>query len=160
MNRQSRFDAGYRMLGAGALGWPRGMVWGGRWEGGFKIGNTCTPVAGSCWCMAKPIQYCKVISCQLKYINLNLKKKWKRRVKHWLKTQHSENLDHSIWSHHFMANRLGNSGNSDRLYILVSTITADGDCSHQIKRCLLLGRKVMINLNSILKSRDGGTGIK
>ena len=35
-----------------------------------------------------------------------------------------------------------------------SKITADGDCSHQIKRCLLLGRKVMINLNSILKIRD------
>ena len=33
-------------------------------------------------------------------------------------------------------------------------ITADGDCSHEIKRCLLLGRKVMINLDSILKSRD------
>ena len=33
-------------------------------------------------------------------------------------------------------------------------ITADGDCSHEIKRCLLLGRKVIINLNSILKSRD------
>ena len=37
---------------------------------------------------------------------------------------------------------------------LVSKITADGDCSHEIKRCLLLGRKVMTNLNSILKSRD------
>ena len=37
---------------------------------------------------------------------------------------------------------------------LVSKITADGDCSHEIKRCLLLGRKVMINLDSILKSRD------
>ena len=35
-----------------------------------------------------------------------------------------------------------------------SKITADGDCSHEIKRCLLLGRRVMINLNSILKSRD------
>ena len=35
-----------------------------------------------------------------------------------------------------------------------SKITADGDCSHEIKRCLLLGRKVMTNLNSILKSRD------
>ena len=35
-----------------------------------------------------------------------------------------------------------------------SEITADGDCSHEIKRCLLLGRKVMINLDSILKSRD------
>ena len=35
-----------------------------------------------------------------------------------------------------------------------SKITADGDCSHEIKRCLLLGRKVMINLDSVLKSRD------
>ena len=35
-----------------------------------------------------------------------------------------------------------------------SKITADGDCSHEIKRCLLLGRKVMISLDSILKSRD------
>ena len=37
---------------------------------------------------------------------------------------------------------------------LVSKITADGDCSHEIKRCLLLGRKAMTNLDSILKSRD------
>ena len=37
---------------------------------------------------------------------------------------------------------------------LASKITADGDCSHEIKRCLLLGRKVMANLDSILKSRD------
>ena len=37
---------------------------------------------------------------------------------------------------------------------LASKITADGDCSHEIKRCLLLGRKVMINLDSIFKSRD------
>ena len=36
----------------------------------------------------------------------------------------------------------------------VSKITADGDCSHEIKRCMLLGRKVMTNLHSILKSRD------
>ena len=53
-----------------------------------------------------------------------------------------------------MGNRWGNSGNSARLYFLGSKITADGDCSHEIKRCLLLGRKVMINLDSILKSRD------
>ena len=38
-----------------------------------------------------------------------------------------------------------------------SKITADGDCSHEIKRCLLLGRKVMTNLNSILKSRDSAS---
>ena len=53
-----------------------------------------------------------------------------------------------------MANRWGNNGNSDRLYFLDSIITADGDCSHEIKRRLLLGIKVMTNLDSILKSRD------
>ena len=39
-------------------------------------------------------------------------------------------------------------------YFLGSKVTPDGDCSHEIKRCLLLGRKVMTNLDSILKSRD------
>ena len=39
-------------------------------------------------------------------------------------------------------------------FFLRSKITADGDCSHEIKRCLLLGRKVMTNIDSILKSRD------
>ena len=53
-----------------------------------------------------------------------------------------------------MANRWGNSGKSDRLYILGLQITADGDFSHEIKRHLLLGKKVMTNLDSILKSRD------
>ena len=48
----------------------------------------------------------------------------------------------------------GNHGNSDRLYFLGSKITADGDCSQEIKRCLLFGRKVMTNLDSILKNRD------
>ena len=55
---------------------------------------------------------------------------------------------------HFMANRWGNSGNSGRLYFWGSKVTADGDCSHEIKRCLLPGRKVMTNLDSILKSKD------
>ena len=41
-----------------------------------------------------------------------------RRVKTWLKTQHSRNEEHGIWSHHFMANRWGNNGNSDTLYFL------------------------------------------
>ena len=53
-----------------------------------------------------------------------------------------------------MANRWENSGNSDRFYFGGSKITVDGDCSHEIKRRLLLGRKVMTNLDSILKSRD------
>jgi len=48
----------------------------------------------------------------------------------------------------------GNNGNSERLYFWGSKITADGDCSREIKRHLLLGRKVMTNLDSILKSRD------
>ena len=69
-------------------------------------------------------------------------------------TQHSENEDHGIWSHHFMGNRWGNSGNSVRLYFLGSKITAHGDYSHEIKRRLLLGRKVMTNLDIIFKSRD------
>ena len=53
-----------------------------------------------------------------------------------------------------MGNRWGNSGNSERLYFWGPKITADGDCSHEIKRRLLLGKKVMTNLESILKSRD------
>ena len=54
-----------------------------------------------------------------------------------------------------MANRWENSGNSDWLYFLgLQKITADGDCSHEIKRHLLLGRKVMTNLDSIFKSKD------
>ena len=56
-------------------------------------------------------------------------------------------------SHHFMANRWGNNGNSGRHYFLGSKITADGDCG-EIKRRLLLTRKVMTNLDSVLKSRD------
>ena len=49
---------------------------------------------------------------------------------------------------------MGNSGNSVRLYFGGLQITADGDSSHEIKRHLLLGRKVMTNLDSILKRRD------
>ena len=48
----------------------------------------------------------------------------------------------------------GETMESDRLYFFGSKITAGDDCSHEIKRCLLLGRKVMTNLDSILKSRD------
>ena len=63
-----------------------------------------------------------------------------------LKAQHSEDEDHGIW---------GNSGNSVSAFIFLgSKITADGDCSHGINRCLILGRKAMANLNSILESRD------
>ena len=80
--------------------------------------------------------------------------KVKEESEKWLKAQHSENEDHGIWSHHFMGNRWGNSGNSVRLYFGGSKITADGDCSHEIKRRLLLGRKVLTNLDNTLKNRD------
>ena len=53
-----------------------------------------------------------------------------------------------------MANRWGNDGNSDRLYFLGSKISADGDPNHEIRRCLLLGRKVITNLDHILRSID------
>ena len=61
-NCQSRFDAWYRMLGAGALGWPRGMVWEGRWEGGSGWGTHVHPwlIRVNVW--QNPLQYCKVIS--------------------------------------------------------------------------------------------------
>ena len=62
--------------------------------------------------------------------------------------------DHRIWSHHFMGKRWGNSGDSVRLYFGDSKITTDGEGSREIKRHLFLGRKVMPNLDSILKSRD------
>ena len=53
-----------------------------------------------------------------------------------------------------MAKRWGICGNSDSLYFWGSKITADGKCSHKIKRHLVLGRKVMTNLDRVLKSRD------
>ena len=71
-----------------------------------------------------------------------------------------EMVPHCGFDSHFsdnevMGNRWGNSGNSVRLYFGGgSKITADGVCSHEIKRGLLLGRKGMTNLDSILKSRD------
>ena len=49
---------------------------------------------------------------------------------------------------------MGNSGNSDRLYFGASKITEDGNCRHEIRRCLLLRREALTNLDSILKSRD------
>ena len=53
-----------------------------------------------------------------------------------------------------MSNRWGTVEKVADFILGGSKITADGDCSHEIKRCLLLGRKVMTNLDSILKSRD------
>ena len=50
------------------------------------------------------------------YIIYSVQSPKKKKKKSWLKAQHSENEDHGIWSHHFMADRWGNSGNSVRLY--------------------------------------------
>ena len=61
----------------------------------------------------------------------------------WLKTHHSENEDLGIQSHHFMANRWGKSGNGVRFHLIGLQITVASDCSHEIERCLLLGRKVL-----------------
>ena len=74
--------------------------------------------------------------------------------KSWLKAQHSENEDHGIQSHRFMAKRWETVETVIDSIFLGSKITVDDDCSHEIKRHLLLGRKIMPNLESILKSRD------
>ena len=74
--------------------------------------------------------------------------------KSWLKTHRSKNYDHTIQSHHFMANRWGKNGNSDRLYFLGLQNHSRWWCSHEIKRHLLFGRQAMTNLDSILKNRD------
>ena len=77
--------------------------------------------------------------------------KLKEKRKSWLKTQHSENKDHGIWSHQSWQT----DGETVTDFIFLGAkITADSDCSHEIKRRFLLGRKAMTNLGSILKSRD------
>ena len=68
--------------------------------------------------------------------------------------QHSKNEDYGIWSHHFMQIYAEIMETVRDFLFLGSKITADGDCSHEIKRCLLLGRKTMTNLDSVLKSKD------
>ena len=62
--------------------------------------------------------------------------------------------DNGIWSHHFTANKGEKVETVTNFIFLGSKITADGDCNHEIKRCLPLGRKAMTNLDRILKSRD------
>ena len=71
---------------------------------------------------------------ELKFLMMKVKEK---RGKNWLKTQHSKNEDHGIWSHHFLANRWGNNGNSNRLYFLGFQNYWRWWLSHEIKRRLL-----------------------
>ena len=74
--------------------------------------------------------------------------------KSWLKTQHSKNKDHGIRSHARWQIDGERMETVTDFIFLGSKITADGDCSQEIKRCLLLGRKAMTNLDSILRNRD------
>ena len=67
---------------------------------------------------------------------------------------HSKNEDHGIYSHHLWQIDGETMGTVTGFIFLGSKITVDGDCSHEIKRCSFLGRKVMANLDSILKTRD------
>ena len=74
--------------------------------------------------------------------------------KSWLKTQHSKNENHGIRSDHFMANRLGENENSDRLYFLVlQNHLRQLTWNCEIKRCLLLGRKTNQPRHHIKKQR-------
>ena len=70
-------------------------------------------------------------------LKLNIQKKNKLNIQ--------KNKTMASMVHHFMANRWGNNGNSDRLYFFGSKMTAAGYCSNEIKRHLLLGRKAMTN---------------
>ena len=65
-----------------------------------------------------------------------------------------QETDHGIRSHHFMANRWGTMEIVRDFIFWSSKITADGDFSHEIKRRLFLGKKVMTNIDNILKSKE------
>ena len=76
-------------------------------------------------------------------------------MKSWLKAKHSENENHGMDGNRWEMEIDGETVETVSDFIFGgSKITADGDCSHEIKRRLLLGRKVMTNLHSIFKSRD------
>ena len=87
---------------------------------------------------------------ELKTLDESEQREWKSL----LKTQYTKNVDLGIWSHYFKVNNGETMETVTDFIFLESKITADGDCSYEIKRRLLLGRKAMTNLVSILKSRD------
>ena len=88
---------------------------------------------------------------ELKSLLMKVKKE---SEKNWLKTQHSKNKDSGIQSHHLMAIDGGTVETVRDIVFLGYKITADGDFSHEVKKRLFIGRKVMTNLHSILKSRN------
>ena len=138
MNCQSRFDAGYRLLGAGALGRPRGMVWGGRREEGSGWGTHVYlwQIHFDIW--QNQYNIVKLNKIKLKKKKLNIQK---------MKIMASGPITSWVIDGETVETV------SDLIF-LGSKITAYVDCSHEIKRHLLLGRKVMSNLESIVKSRD------
>ena len=71
-----------------------------------------------------------------------------------LKPNSQKMKNHGIQSRHFLINRWGNVEAVTDFLLLVSRVAEDHDCSHEIRRCLFLGRKALTNLDSILKSRD------
>ena len=87
---------------------------------------------------------------ELKSLLMKVKEEWQN----WLKTQHSKTENHGNRFHHFKANSGETMETVTDFTFLGSKIAVDNDCSHDIKRRLLLGRKVMTNLDSVLKSRD------
>ena len=110
-----------------------------------------------CWEKYQSLQICRwhhPYGRKCKRTKEPLDESEKGEWKSWLKAQYSENKDHGIgpvtsWQ------KDGETVETMADFIFGgSKITADGDCSHEIKRHLLLGRKVMTNLDSILKSRD------
>ena len=86
---------------------------------------------------------------ELKSLLMRMKGDWRS----WFKAQHSENEDHGVRSHHFMADRWGNMETVTDFIFVGSKITADGDCTHDINRHFLLGRKAITILNNIKKQR-------
>ena len=74
--------------------------------------------------------------------------------KNGLKLNIQKNEDNGIWSHHFIANIWRKMKTVLEFIVLGSKISADGDCSHEVKRHSLLESKAMTNLDSVLKSRD------
>ena len=99
-----------------------------------------------CWEKYQQPQICR-------WYNSNVRKwrgtwGWMNRVRMltWNSTLEKLQPWHPVICHHFMANRRGKNGSHDRFCFLGSKITANGYCSHEIKRCLLLGRKVITNI--------------
>ena len=121
-DRQSRLDAWDRVLRAGALGWPRGMGWGGRWEGGSRWGAYVNPWPIHINVCQKPLQCCKVISLQ-HFIYLNffffLKKRFLKRQVRW--SGAGQLAQHKPWKEKWVGH-LRSATHHDTLYVFLFQI--------------------------------------